>query len=252
MNLYLYLSSKPIFNMNDVNKFYNNIDSARSAVKRLLKQKLVLKIRNNLYTCANGMGPLANRFQVASAITDTSYVSYHTAMEYYGTYNQVYYEVYVSSDTKFNNFEFDGYRYIYVPSKLNIGIINQSNNNIKITDLERSIVDCIKNMDKISGIEEIISIIEDSPILNEEKIAIYLEEYNNKFLYQKAGFLLENIYSTSNLSKEFFESCLSHIGKSCRYLTSDYKKGTFNKKWNLIIPDPIYYSKNGELPNEII
>ncbi|MCD7950978.1 MAG: hypothetical protein LUG12_12085 [Erysipelotrichaceae bacterium] len=168
MNLYLYLSSKPTFNMNDVNKFYGNIDSARSAVKRLLKQKLVLKIRNNLYTCANGMGPLANRYQIASAITDTSYVSYHTAMEYYGTYNQVYYEVYVSSDTKFNNFEFDGYRYIYVPSKMNIGIINQSNNNIKITDLERSIVDCIKNMDKISGIEEIISIIEDSPILNEK------------------------------------------------------------------------------------
>ena len=40
--------------MEDVNVFYNNIDSARSAIKRLMKEGMVAKIRNNMYTCVSG------------------------------------------------------------------------------------------------------------------------------------------------------------------------------------------------------
>lgn len=77
------------------------------------------KIRNNMYTCIGGEtgAPVANRFQIASKITPTSYVSHHTAMEYYGITDQVYYDVYVASETSFREFEFDGYTYRYVASK---------------------------------------------------------------------------------------------------------------------------------------
>ena len=77
MNLYFELLKKPIFNMEDVNEFYNNMDSARSAIKRLMKDGMVAKIRNNMYTCISGEtgAPIANRFQIASHITPTSYVT---------------------------------------------------------------------------------------------------------------------------------------------------------------------------------
>ena len=57
--------------MGDVNFYYNNIDSARSAIKRLMKEGMVAKIRNNMYTCVSGEtgAPVANRFQIASYIT---------------------------------------------------------------------------------------------------------------------------------------------------------------------------------------
>ena len=92
MNLYFELLKKPVFNMEDVNKFYNNMNSARSAIKRLMKEGMVAKIRNNMYTCISGEtgAPVANRFQIASHITPTSYVSHHTAMEYYGITDQVF------------------------------------------------------------------------------------------------------------------------------------------------------------------
>ena len=82
MNLYFELLKKPVFSMEDVNEFYNNMDSARSAIKRLMKDGMVAKIRNNMYTCISGEtgAPVANRFQIASHITPTSYVSHHTAM----------------------------------------------------------------------------------------------------------------------------------------------------------------------------
>ena len=86
MELYFKLLKKPVFTMDDVNEYYGKIESARSAIKRLMAKGMVEKIRNNLYTCVSGEtnAPLANRYQIASAITPTAYVSHHTAMEYYG------------------------------------------------------------------------------------------------------------------------------------------------------------------------
>ena len=36
MNLYFDLLKKPVFKMEDVNQYYDNLESARSAVKRLM------------------------------------------------------------------------------------------------------------------------------------------------------------------------------------------------------------------------
>ena len=78
MNLYFELLKTPVFTVEDVNKYYDNMDSARSAIKRLMKEGMVAKIRNNMYTCISGEtgAPVANRFQIASKITPTSYVSH--------------------------------------------------------------------------------------------------------------------------------------------------------------------------------
>lgn len=179
--------------MEDVNVFYNNIDSARSAIKRLMKEGMVAKIRNDMYTCVSGEtgAPVANRFQIASHITPTSYVSHHTAMEYYGITDQVYYDVYVSSRTSFQNFTFDGYTFCFVASKNSEGIEKPPySGGVAVTNLERTIVDSIKDMDKISGIEEVVQNVESMHRIQEKRLIKYLELYQNQFLYQKMGYLL--------------------------------------------------------------
>ena len=141
LNLYFELLKTPVFTVEDVNKYYDNMDSARSAIKRLMKEGMVAKIRNNMYTCISGEtgAPVANRFQIASKITPTSYVSHHTAMEYYGITDQVYYDVYVASETSFREFEFDGYTYRYVASKDMEGVETPAlSGGIRITNRERT------------------------------------------------------------------------------------------------------------------
>ncbi|MEG0107282.1 MAG: hypothetical protein RR705_00310 [Lachnospiraceae bacterium] len=39
-------------------------------------------------------------------ITESAYISHHTAIEYHGMPDQVFYDVYVSSKTRFHDFEF--------------------------------------------------------------------------------------------------------------------------------------------------
>ncbi len=250
MKLYFELLKKPVFNMNDVNAFYGNMDSARSAIKRLMKYGMVAKIRNNMYTCISGEtdAPVANRFQIASHITPTSYVSHHTAMEYYGITDQVYYDVYVSSETSFRDFTFDGYTYCFVPSKNSEGIERPPySGGVAVTNLERTLVDSIKDMDKISGIEIVTHNVECLKKMQEERLLKYLELFQNQFLYQKTGYLLSQHKEQTGLSDAFFEKCKEEIGKSKRYLTRDQEGGSYDDTWQLIIPDDLQNRKNGVL-----
>ncbi len=250
MDLYTEMAKHPVFSISDVNKYYYNIGSARSAVKRLLVKHKALKIRNDLYTCVSAEhgGPIANRFQIASSITATAYISHHTAMEYYGITDQVFYEVYVSSDTRFYDFEFDGFTYHFIKSRLAEGIDSPMfSGGVRVTDKERTLVDSLKDMDKISGAEEVISCISNLSHINEKKLLHYLQAFDNQFLYQKTGFLLWNYRETLGLSDLFFEKCRSEIGQSKRYLTKDDQSGSINNEWNLIIPSGFMNMKNGEM-----
>lgn len=247
MNLYFELLQEPVFTADYVNQYYDNVESTRSALKRLMKQKLIMKIRNNLYTCISGEtgASVANRFQIACMITKNAYISHHTAIEYHGMSDQVYYDVYVSSEKRFQEFEFDGYTYKYIPAKTQSGVETvQYSGGIRVTNLEKTLVDSVKDMDKIAGIEEIIAFIRSIRKLDEQKLCQYLEEYQNQFLYQKLGYLLET-YSTAGLTDVFYNTCLSHIGKSKRYLSKDIYQGVYNVKWKMIVSDTEDYLKNG-------
>lgn len=250
MDLYFELMKFPVFTMEQVMLFYDNVESARSGIKRLMKKGMVEKIRRNLYTCISGEtgSPVANRYQIASALSDSACISHHTAAEYYGLADQVYYDVYVTSDSKFNTFSFDGYTYTHVPAKIRDGIVDvKYSGGIKVTDKERTIVDSIKDMDKISGMEEVLSNLDMVTNLNEKRLLYYLNAYNNQFLYQKLGFLLSRNKEKSGLTDNFFLECNKKIGKSKRYLSKDYMQGKYCKEWNLIIPYEINAMKNGEV-----
>ena len=250
MDLYYDLLKYPVFSVDTIQPYYNTKESARTALKRLMSRGLVTKIRRNLYTCISGEtdAPVANRFQIASAITPTSYVTHHTAMEYYGIFDQVFYEVYVASETSFNSFSFDGYTYRCVKTDFMDGVVSvKFSGNIRVTDKERTVLDSIKDMDKIAGAEEVIAGIYCMKHLNEVKLVRYLGLYDNQFLYQKAGFILENMKQELGLSDEFFSLCKTKAGKSTRYLSSDNHTGSFNADWNLVVPDNIFDVKDGGL-----
>lgn len=250
MNLYYELMKHPTFSVDLIQPYYNSEEGARTALKRLISNGLAIKIRRDLYTCISGEteAPVANRFQIASVLTPTSYISHHTAMEYYGISDQVFYEVYVASKTTFNDFTFDGYTYHFVRSKFMDGIETvKYSGNIRVSDKERTTVDSIKDMDKIAGMEEVIAGIQGLKRLNEAKLVQYLELYENQFLYQKVGFIFSQMKRDLGLTDEFFSLCKTKAGKSTRYISRDYQEGTFNAEWNLVVPNHILEIKNGEM-----
>ena len=244
MDVFTELAKYPVFTIDDVKKLTDNEKTAYSQLDRLMKKELVKKVRKNIYSVVNPTtGQLvATRYQIACAITDTAYISHHSAFEYYGLANQVFYEVYVSSETRFNHFEHDHVTYKYVASRMKEGIVEAKNTTgVRITDLERTVIDSIRDFNKIGGFEEFLNCLEGIHYLDVTKLKQYLDIYNTQGLYQKAGYLLEHYRKETQPSKEFIEYCKSKIGKSRRYLVSEEKDNSYyNSDWKLMIPEGLF------------
>lgn len=183
----------------------------------------------------------ATRYQIASSITPTSCVSHHSAFEYYGYTNQVSYEMNVSSETVFADFEYEGINYDYIASRLPEGIIEE--HGVRVTDPERTTVDYIGDFDHIGGLEELLRSLEMIPFLSEEKLLRYLELFGKAVMYQKAGYILEHFKDSLKLSDHFFEVCCLRKGKSKRYFTKSINQSNmiYNSRWGLMVPENLLH-----------
>lgn len=240
MEQYMQLLKMGCFSREDVARITGNIRTADSVLYSHKRKGLIVSVRRNLYAAISleTNQPVCTPYQIASSISPDSYVSHHSAFAYHGMANQVFSEIYVSSSTKFRDFEFDGKHYTRVLSKTNEGI--QKNGKVRVTDIERTIVDSIKDFSKIGGLEELLRCLAMVTYASEDKLIRYLNIYDNQFLWQKTGYIL-SCYPSMKLSDPFFEICKASSKKSVRYLYEELKFEcpVFSKEWNLYIPDNI-------------
>lgn len=230
------------FSRNDVCDLLGNDAAAHSLLYDYVQKGLIERVRRNLYVAISleSKQPVKNRYAIASKISKSSYITHHSAFEYYGCANQVYYEIYVSGEKSFSPFDYDGVTYKYMKPHINDGIVLNSNG-VCVTDMERTVLDSINDFEKVGGLEELLKCIEQIPTINEKKLIAYLKCFNSKGLYQKTGYILEHFNRILNLSNSFFQECLNNIPNSKRYFCKYEPKNTFvlNNKWNLYVPDDL-------------
>lgn len=243
MKKYLHeLHQLRLFHKKDVLSFTKDDNAAKELLRRYKKMGLISQIRRDLYS-ANDLAnkvTLATKFEIASRITPSAYLSYHAALEYHGLANQIFYELYVSSEERFNNFEYEGISYTYCQSAISLGVVNPPMDSmIKVTDLERTVIDCIDSISRSGGLEELVMCFSLITYLKEKQLLAYLDAYRKQFLFQKAGFILSYFQKEMKLSNDFFKECRQRIGKSVRYLTDTSDSKIYNKAWKLYAPENI-------------
>ncbi|MGE4587682.1 MAG: hypothetical protein AB7D05_10110, partial [Mangrovibacterium sp.] len=148
-----------IFHKKDVVALTKGENAAKEILRRYKKQGIVSQVRRDLYVATDlaSKMSLASKFEIAGHITPSSYLSYHAALEYHGIAHQIFYELYVSSKESFNNFDYEGISYTFCPSKSEIGVVTSITDSlIRVTDLERTVVDCINRIDLSGGLEELV------------------------------------------------------------------------------------------------
>lgn len=240
MKGYQDLAQKIVFNFNDALDIYKNKATTYGALNRLEKQGLINKVRNNLYVSINPStkDAFATKYQIGSSINRDAYISHLSALEYYGFQNQVSHICYVSSYQRFNSFEFEEITYKHVPIKYHHGVVSPPYTElIKITDIEKSLVDTIQLLGSIVSLEELIHSIEMIPKLDEHKMMTYLDLYQIQALYQKTGYLISLFNDSFKFSETFFEIIKKKIHRGVLYISEEAKqKGTFIKDNQVIVP----------------
>lgn len=183
--------------------------------------------------------PIANRYVIASHISNDAAVSYHSAFEFYGYSNQVFYETQVTSESRFRDFKYDGVTYRRIAPRITGGITEI--NGTRVTTLERTVIDSINLFEKIGGLEELLRCLALIPTLDEAALSACLAEYESGFLYQKTGYILSAFAASLGLSDSFFAKCKSHLPKGKSYLSSESQGFIWHEEWKLYAPNtPVF------------
>jgi len=233
-----------VFNLEDAQKVVGSVENTKVILNSYVKKGLVKRVRRNLYCAVNleNRKATADRYLVASKINNNAYLTYHSAFEIHGLSHQVSFLVYVASEQKISDFEFEGVLYKYVGKGIQEGIAHYSlNNNIRLTDLERTVVDSLDRLDYCGGVYELDEILKICRVLDEAKLAKYLEIYDKQILYKKAGYFLERYQQSLGITDGFLSQIEKRTGNTKSYLDKEAKSdnGMLIKRWGLIVPKPL-------------
>ena len=157
MDLYKELAAMLCFTRDRLAKRLGSVSAAAWQIRKLLEKGYIERVRRDLYVVMSletGQ-PIPNRFQIASSVAEDAYVSHHSAFEYYGYANQVFYEVYVATGKRVRPFSYDGIDYCPVSHRGIEGVVEMGNG-IRVASLERAVIDGIADFEKIGGLEELL------------------------------------------------------------------------------------------------
>ena len=229
------LSKIKIFNRKVFANMLNDDNLAKVIIQNYLEKGYIKHIKHNLYGVVSFETNecIANKFLIASNITETSFVSHHSAFEFYGFYNQVYDDVNVSSVSKFKNFEFEGNTYSLI--KVSSTSFVEEVRGVKVTSVERTIVDSIKDSGKYCELEETLNCINLISYVSIEDILNYLNQINSKMLYKKVGVILSLFKNKLNIPESFFIKCHNESDSIKGYFDNNKNAHVYNSEWKIFI-----------------
>ena len=231
-----------VFTLEDFEAIAPSQRAAQELLRVYSHKGYVKKVRRNLY-CAADLATgenVASKFAIGSHIARDSYICYHSALEFHGLAHQQFFQVNVISSSRFNEFEYDGLTYRFSPFTITGGVVTpELNRFIRVTDLERTVVDCIDKIVLAGGLEELLHALSIISYLDEKKLRQYLKEYDKKVLYKKSGFLLSQFNDVLKLKPSFFSLCHRKSDSVLGVLTDRQESDKYNSVWNLYVPESI-------------
>jgi predicted transcriptional regulator of viral defense system len=239
MKYYEQLLQMGCFTREKLVQLTGNANTAGSLIYSYKKKGLIESARRDLFVAISleTKQPVASRFAIASHAAPGAAVSHHSAFEYYGYTNQVYFEMYVIAPTRFRPFSYDGISYRPVPRGIASGILDEPRG-VRVTDIERTVLDSIDDFEKIGGLEELLHCLGMVPHLDAARLLSYLPEYASGYLCQKIGYILEHFREALYLPDSFFASCKAMVPASKRYLYKGLmgEKHVYSADWRLYVP----------------
>ncbi len=234
------LQSLRIWSIEDVESLSKSSSSARELMRNYISRGIVSSVRRNLFLAndlATGL-PIANRYEIGSKITKNSYIAYHSALEYHGIAQQLGFTVQVCATKRFRPFSFDDQDYQYYSSSFENGVLTSATDTlVRVTGIERTIVDCTDRVDLAGGWEEVFSSFEMIHRPDFRLIETYLEKYGKKSLYTKIGLVSSYFTPQWNTPEGFVERCAELGCHNLNYFTSKEDSAAYCKQWNIYIPE---------------
>lgn len=187
----------PIFSVNDVLKSNPDFDSKQLVYWQ--KKVYLQKIINRWYCFSDKILDERDLFFVANKIYSPSYISFESALGYYGLIPEGVYSITSATSLKTNNFKTPRGEFIYHKIKPSLmfgyNLMIVGNRNAKVAEPSKAILDFLyinSHINTLEAIEE-LRINRDAfkKLVIKKKLLSYLKLYGSKSLEQKINLLFK-------------------------------------------------------------
>ena len=223
------------FTVRDVADMVEEQSTVTYVVNDYQRRGYIDRIHRNLYAVMDRESgqPLLTRYQIGSRLFPDAYVALYSAFEAWGYAPRDFGEVYVATESRFTDFRYNGVFYRQV--KRREADVEQVGG-VLVTGLEQTVVDSIHNCEKVAGLERIAECIMRLPMLDSDKLLGCLERYGKGFLYQKCGYVLEQMQEYVRLPEAFYQECRRCCPSTVRYVGKGTGELVYCKEWGIYAP----------------
>ncbi|MCK5878932.1 MAG: transcriptional regulator [Holophagae bacterium] len=256
----MFFRNHPVFTGEEMADYLSSCGKTGSRTKETLlayhrKTGHVLPIRRGLYAVVPpGIDPVSHSvdpFLVASKLTRDAVLSCHTALELHG-YAYSVQEHFVYSAFRplvpftFRNHIFRGVRFPDSLRRANqegFGVVtmDRSGMEIRVTSLERTMVDVLNRPKLSGGWEEIWRSLESVPFFDLDKVLEYVLLLGNATTAAKVGFFLDQHRTPLMVEEKHLKPLQSLRSLQPHYLDrSKQRPSRLVSEWNLMVPTEIF------------
>ena len=267
MKLNEFLSQHDVFTVEDLDLFLSEKGSGKPSTRKALltyyrKQGRIVPIRRGLYAVIP-FGSLPDSspvdpYLLTAKITKDAVLAYHTALEFYGKAYSVYTRLHYlttrrSLPVRFRSYEIRG---VLVPRSLRakgmemFGIARHKRSGVKlrVTSLERTLVDVLDRPELTGSWEEIWRSLESVEFFDIDQVVEYVLLLENATTAAKVGFFLEQHKETLMVDDFHLKPLRKLCPQRPHYLMRGKRQGgRLVKGWNLMVPDEILNQSWGEV-----
>ena len=254
MSLQDFFAAHPVFTTDELVDYRrDNGSHSRWTRKALLahhrKQGHLVLVHRGLYAVVPpGSDPKTcpvDPYLLAAKMADDAVLAYHTALELHGKAYSVFEELFFLSrkPPRTKTFRSQSFRGILFPKALRekgkeeqqVRVVDRSGIDIKVTSLERTLVDVLDRPDLGGGWEEIWRCLESIEYFDLDLVVEYVRLLNNATTAAKVGYYLEQHTESLMVEERHLQPLRELRPKQPHYLQRG-RSGKLVKAWNLVVP----------------
>ena len=248
----------PVFRHEDFLEQYSGLggrspQSAAAALKQHVRSGRLLHLRRGLYaTVAPGVAPEAMQvdpYLVASHLAKDAVVAYHAALQFHGRAYSLWNRFHYFTQGRQSRFLFRGLEFVpvQVPAALRAlsgsgpGVMERPHAGgvVRVTTLERTLVDVLDAPERNGGWEEVWRSLEMIEFFDLDAVLEYTRLLGSALTAARVGLFLEEHRDRLLIEESHLAPLRDLAPSQPRYLDARRERGRLIPGWNLIVPERI-------------
>lgn len=249
-----YIETHPVFRHEEFVAAHTKGGRSRATSNNLLAKHVgtgrLLRVRKGLYATVprgqDSSSVAVDPYLLACNLSPGSVVSYHAALQFHGRAYSVWRVYHFLTRVRARPFEFRGLEFVptRAPSTIRglpdlgggIETVDHAGGVVRVTSLERTLVDVLHAPDRGGGWEEIWRSLESVEYFDVDAVMEYAVKLGSVITVARVGFFLDQHRDALMVDSAHLDRLKHYAPRQPRYFDPARAPGRLVGAWNLIVP----------------